>query len=91
MIATSYHSKAPHSPAEDTMQMGTYQGLTLREWLFLGRVTGKIQNTHTAMLVSLMDENEAAAWVSDIVTGRISEAEAFVFMKRAIQNKYKYM
>ena len=37
-----------------------------------------------------MDEREAAAWVADIVLGRITEAEALIFMERAIQYQNRY-
>lgn len=68
----------------------TYQQLSLQDWLWIGEQTGRITTLQLVTLAYAMDEREAAAWIADIVTGRISEAEALIFMERVIQYRNRY-
>lgn len=63
----------------------TYQTLRLHEWIERGRAGGHIRDISTVLLAYCMDESEAMAWISDIVSGRTSEADALIFMERAVQ------
>lgn len=68
----------------------TYQQLSLQEWLWIGEQTGRITTYQIATLAYAMDEREAAAWIADIVLGRINEDEALIFMERAIEYHNRY-
>ncbi|MBN1681715.1 MAG: hypothetical protein JW966_15650 [Anaerolineae bacterium] len=69
----------------NTRTMSAYQNMNLGQWLAAGKQNGRIRSIETIIFAYCMDERDAVAWISDIVTGKISEAEALVFMERALQ------
>ncbi|MBN2305180.1 MAG: hypothetical protein JXQ72_11915 [Anaerolineae bacterium] len=70
----------------NTPKLNTYQDLDLREWIALGQRNDRIREARTVALAFHMDEREALAWIADIVDGRVSEADALVFMARAVRD-----
>ena len=63
-----------------------YSGLTLEGWIALGRETGKVKDVLTVIWAYCLDEPEALAWISAIVTGETTERVALTSIKK--DNRY---
>ncbi len=61
-----------------------YSGLTREGWIALGRETGKIKDVLTVIWTYCLDEPEALAWISAIVTGETTERAALTSINHDI-------
>ena len=59
-----------------------YSGLTLEGWIALGRETGKVKDVLTVIWAYCLDEPEAVAWISAIVTGETTERAALTSINK---------
>jgi hypothetical protein len=64
--------------------MNVQQNSRLHEWIAMGKQSGKIREARTVVLAYCMDEHAVLPWIVDVAQGRMTEANALVFMERVI-------
>jgi hypothetical protein len=64
--------------------MDAQQNPRLHEWLALGKQSGQIREARTVVLAYCLDEHAVLPWIRDVVQGRMTEANALVFMEHDI-------
>lgn len=62
------------------------RGLTLDEWIALGRASGAISDTLTVIWLYCMDEREALRWITAIVAGTLDERIALMRIRGSQQS-----